>query len=166
MEPRLEIAREDLERRFYQLSRQLHPDRFARRPAVERQYSLDAAAILNDAYRVLRDPARRAEYLLNEVPAAAGDRPPVPAELLEEIFEMNMAIESLRGGDQGARPQLAAAQERFLSMRREAGQALEELFDEFDRTHDDAVCSRIRLLLGRRRFIENLIRDVEKELAR
>ncbi len=55
----------DLEKRFYALSRQWHPDRFARAGAEEQQEALDATALLNDAYRTLRDPVPRAEYLLS-----------------------------------------------------------------------------------------------------
>ena len=43
-------------KRFYELSRQWHPDRFTRRAASEQQNALDATAMLNDAYRTLRDP--------------------------------------------------------------------------------------------------------------
>lgn len=164
IERRLALDGKDLERRFYQLSRLLHPDRFVRRPAAERQNSLDAAARLNDAYRVLRDPVRRAEYVLDENPAAGGERMQAPAELLEEVFELNLAIESLRDGDEGARPELAAAHGRFLAMRREADKTLEGLFEESDRTREAAVNDRIRQLLARRRYIENLIREVERDL--
>ncbi len=165
MERRLSIDPADLERRFYQLSRLLHPDRYVRRSATERQNSLEATAILNDAYRVLRDPVRRAEYVLKENPATSSDRLPAPPELLEEVFELNVSLEALREGDESARPQLAEAHERFLAMRRQADGSLEELFRESDQTREPAVFDRIRVLLSRRRYVQNLIHEVEKELA-
>jgi molecular chaperone HscB len=58
IERKLSLDPKLLEQRFYQLSRLLHPDRYVRRSATERQHSLEATAILNDAYRVLRDPVR------------------------------------------------------------------------------------------------------------
>ena len=62
----LSIDPADLQRRFYHLSRQLHPDRYTRKSEREQQYSLEATAILNDAYRTLRDPIKRAEYVLKQ----------------------------------------------------------------------------------------------------
>ena len=53
-----------LEKSFYAQSRRLHPDRFAARPAEEQQAALAASSRLNDAYRTLRDPIARTEYLL------------------------------------------------------------------------------------------------------
>ena len=61
---KLSVDTSDLQSRFYSLSRQFHPDRFARGSVADQQYALDATALLNDAYRVLRDPVQRAEYLL------------------------------------------------------------------------------------------------------
>jgi molecular chaperone HscB len=165
IERRLSIDPRSLEQRFYQLSRLLHPDRYVRRSATERQHSLEATAILNDAYRVLRDPVRRAEYVLKENEAVSSDRLQAPPELLEEVFELNMALEELRSGDESGRTQLIAAHRRFLAMRTEADTTLEGLFGESDKTHEAAVYDRIRLLLSRRRYVQNLIQEVEKELA-
>src|SRR5271167_4355101 len=60
----LAIDPKELEKRFYALSRQLHPDLFSRKPAREQAYALEASAILNDAYRTLKDPVARAHYVL------------------------------------------------------------------------------------------------------
>jgi len=61
---RFDLGADDLESRYKELSRRLHPDRFARAETRARMYSLQHATALNDAYRTLRDPARRAAYLL------------------------------------------------------------------------------------------------------
>src|SRR5687767_12186297 len=53
-----------LERRYRALQRKLHPDRFALKPAAERRASLERATAVNEAYRVVKDPVRRAEALL------------------------------------------------------------------------------------------------------
>src|SRR5215472_8114129 len=45
-----------LEKEFYELSRRLHPDLFARADAREQQWSLEQSSLLNDAYRTLKDP--------------------------------------------------------------------------------------------------------------
>ena len=96
-----------LEHEFHRLSRKLHPDRFARAEENEKQWSLADTALLNDAYRTLKDPLRRTEYLLKLLGAEIGDdartgktqeQEPsrVPADLLEEVFELNMQLEEMR----------------------------------------------------------------------
>jgi molecular chaperone HscB len=62
----LNISLDQLQKRFYELSRQLHPDRFMQKPEAERQQALDKSSELNDAYRTLKDPIKRAQYLLRE----------------------------------------------------------------------------------------------------
>jgi molecular chaperone HscB len=96
LEPRLALDAADLEERFYRLSRQLHPDRCARGTPAEQQRALEAAAELNDAYRTLRDPVARAEYVLRRrgmAECAAAD-----PDLVEEMFELNMERE--QGGEE------------------------------------------------------------------
>ena len=62
LEPKLTVDPDALQRRFYELSRQWHPDRFSRKPASAQAQALEATAILNDGYRTLKDPVKRAEY--------------------------------------------------------------------------------------------------------
>jgi len=104
LEPTLSLDAQDLQKRFYERSRQWHPDRFARASAADQQKALDMTAVLNDAFRTLRDPVARAGYFLEEHKVVSSKHP--PAELLEEVFEMNMALDELRSGDESARPQL------------------------------------------------------------
>ena len=90
LDRRMNLDLADLERRFHTLSRKLHPDNFYRASKEEREASLDQSAQLNDAYRTLRDPVTRAEYLLSlEGQPAEKKGPQVPPELLEEVFELN-----------------------------------------------------------------------------
>src|SRR5580658_3905574 len=115
----LTIDAKDLEKRFYALSRQLHPDLHSRKSPAEREQAEESTAVLNDAYRTLRDPIKRAEYLLKLEGFDIGEQTTkdVPPELLEEVFDLNMAIEELRSGDADALPQLESARERFEGMR-------------------------------------------------
>jgi molecular chaperone HscB len=167
LEPKLSVDAQDLQRRFYALSRLLHPDHYQRATPTERQFSLEATAILNDAYRILRDPVARAEYILKEEGFEIGDQKSkdVPPELLEEVFDLNMALEELRRGDDAVRPQLEGARKKFLGLRREVDDQLGELYSAHDRQKERGLLSEIRGLLNRRRYIENLVNEVEKELA-
>jgi molecular chaperone HscB len=162
----LHLDLDDLQKRFYQLSRTLHPDRYQRKSPAEQQYSLDATAILNDAYRVLRDPLQRAEYVLKQEGFEIGEQrsKDVPPELLEEVFELNMALEEMREGDAAARPQLAQARDKFLAMREEIDGQLDSLFSRYDAAPSKETLGEIRAVLNRRRYIRNLVNEVEKEL--
>jgi molecular chaperone HscB len=110
--PHLVIDTAALEKSFYALSRRLHPDRFAARPAAEQAAALAESSRLNDAYRTLKDPIARTEYLLelegiqleeqsSAATAAArstgtAKKQVVPEDLLEEAFELNMQLEEMR----------------------------------------------------------------------
>ena len=167
LEHRLDLDLKDLEKRFYALSRQYHPDRYTLKSREEQQYALDATAILNDAYRTLREPLTRAEYLLKENGFDIGEQGSknVPPELLEEVFELNMALEELRGGDDSARPALEDARNKFVGMRDTIDAELAGKFTEYDRTHDRNALAEIRGMLNRRRYVRNLVNEVEKELT-
>jgi molecular chaperone HscB len=161
-----------LQKRFYELSRQWHPDRFSRKSSEEQQQALDASSLLNDGYRTLRDPIKRAEYLLTEEGFPIGEQRSrdVPPELLEEVFDLNMALEELKSGDEDARPQLNSARQNFIGMRTGIDQELEKLFAKYDASEAQSETAKqalheIRGVLNRRRYIENLIRDVDRALA-
>jgi hypothetical protein len=75
-----------------------------------------------------------------------------------------MALEELRGGDESARPQLVTAQERFTGMLDEAEASLASLFGRYDEARDQGMLDQIRGVLNRRKYVSNLVREVEKEL--
>jgi molecular chaperone HscB len=167
---RLAVNPEDLKSRFYTLSRLLHPDRYTRRSEQERRFSLEASSILNDAYRVLKDPIQRAEYMLRQEGFPIGDQrnKDVPPELLEEVFELNMALDELRGGDLDVLPQLDAMRRRFLDMLAEIDRSLEALFARHDAAPPEErkeALAAIRSMLNRRRYISNLAQEVDKQLT-
>ncbi len=167
LEPRLKIDAANLEKRFYELSRLLHPDRYLRKSPTEQQYSLEATAILNDAYRVLRNPVARAEYVLRQAGVESLEpraRTLDPA-LLAEVFELNEALEEFRGGDRSVRPALEQARERFLAQRGEIDAGLESLFERYDESRAPNVLAEIRKLLDRRKYVQNLIEQLDRELA-
>jgi molecular chaperone HscB len=89
----------------------------------------------------------------------------VPPELLEEVFELNMALEELRGGDDSARGALEDARNKFTGMRDGIDRELAEQFRKYDATRDRNVLGEIRGILNRRRYIRNLVNEVEKELT-
>ena len=163
----LNLSLETLRQRYYELSRQLHPDRFMQKPEAERQRALDLSSALNDAYRTLKDPIRRAQHVLSMEGFEIGEQrsKDVPAELLEEVFELNMALEEMRGGDHSARPQLEQAEKNFTIMLAETDQQLQTLFARYDSSQSRDVLGEIRNLLNRRKYIQNLVSEVERTLS-
>ena len=109
---KLNIDVSALERAFYELSRKLHPDLNAGSEKQEQQWSLEQSSMLNDAYRTLRDPIKRTQYLLKlegveleeqsktatEQARSTGQikKQIVPPDLLEEVFELNIQLEELK----------------------------------------------------------------------
>jgi molecular chaperone HscB len=167
LDRKLKLNTAELQQRFYELSRQLHPDRFMRKSEVERQYSLDASSILNDAYRTLKDPVKRAQYILSQEGFEIGEQrsKDVPPELLEEVFELNMALEEMRSGDDSARPQLESAKNNFANMLAEADRQLETQFAQYDESPNRDTLTKIRGTLNRRKYIQNLLDEVHEQLA-
>lgn len=170
-ERKLTIDEAALQKRFYELSKKWHPDRFSRAGVAEQEQALEATSILNDGYRTLKDPVKRAEYLLAEEGFPIGEQrsKDVPPELLEEVFELNMLLEELRTGDESQKPQLEQAGESFRRMQTEIDSGLTVLFRKYDEAPPESESARqalheIRGALNRRRYIENLIRDVDRAL--
>jgi molecular chaperone HscB len=172
-----------LEQEFHRLSRKLHPDRFARASENEQQASLANTALLNDAYRTLRDPVQRTEYLLRleglkigEEHSGKGksvDRQP-PADLLEEVFELNMQLEEMRmnqkmgENDSALQADLIAARNKFQSLLDGVDGDLAvngAQWDAGDKETRDAAAKMMAALLDRRRYLRNLVRDVNEVLG-
>jgi len=189
--PKLAVDTAALEKSFYALSRKLHPDRFASKTAAEQEAALAQSSLLNDAYRTLKDPIARTEYLLKlegveleeqskaatEAARATGaaKQQIVPADLLEEAFELNMQLEEMRMAkkmgedDPQLRQDLLAAKAGFDRKMRETQAELEGLWAQWDAgvDADDAVMKAgardaMVALLNRRSYLRNLVRDVNE----
>src|SRR5690348_17812982 len=176
---KLWIEMSALEQKFLQLSWKLHPDNFVNASEEERELSLKRSSELNDAYRTLRDPIARVEYLL----AIEGERregekkQQAPPELLEEVFELNESLDELReakasGEDlAGLKARLESAERNFQAKLGEADGELQSAAREWDaalkadHTERKKVMARLNELLNRRSYIRNLVTNVAKELA-
>ena len=183
LEPRLNLDLAALEQEFHRLSRRLHPDRFARAGENEKQWSLADTALLNDAYRTLKDPIHRTEYLLKLHGAEIGDehsgkdrRDPsrVPADLLEEVFELNMQLEEMRMArsagetDTELQASLEQAKRKFDGLLDDVDKDLRnewQAWDEGDDVARKAAQNKMVALLDRRRYLSNLVRDVTETLG-
>jgi molecular chaperone HscB len=174
LERRLGLDRADLERRFHGLNRRLHPDYFRLRSPEEQTISLEASAAVNAAYRTLRDPVSRVEYLLELEGMAlgsAGQAKP-PADLFEEIMELQEARMELQTADPDEAPalraRLDAAREELEERRAETERQLTARFPAWD-AGDDAVRRRLlgemRDILATRAYLRTVLRDLGAALT-
>lgn len=152
----------ELERRFKDLSRLLHPDRFVLADAAERRYSLLHTTAVNDAYRHLRVPRKRAEYLMalwgRPVTEQSSRTAALPLEFLEEVMELRERLAEARMA--GNR----AALEKELKQVREILAALdveiEQRFQEHtavDPSNRWQIEDRLEYLLHRQKYLSNVV---------
>jgi molecular chaperone HscB len=190
---KLDLDVVQLERAFYELSRKLHPDLYARADKREQEWSLQQSSLLNDAYRTLKDPIKRTEYVLRlegveleeqsktatEKARATGEikKQVVPPDLLEEVFDLNMQLEELRaqkklGEDDPALIEEIGRQKLELEEKHAAlVEQLKTAWKEWDKAVDGVsdeyrrtVRSKMVDLLNRRNYIRNLVRDVNEAM--
>ncbi len=179
---RLGLDAHDLERRFRDLSRQLHPDFFYNAPQAERLASLERSSYLNDAYRTLRDPSARIEHLLTieglGPTRVEGGHGTVPPGLLEEVFELNEQLDEIRelreGGSapEEVRSRLEAAAGPIETRRAAHEARIAALSEQWDRLAADAGPAERRATLGalrecllERNYINNLLAGIDREAA-
>lgn len=180
-----------LEQEFYTLSRKLHPDLYSVADPREQEWSLEQSSQLNDAYRTLKDPIKRTQYLLRlegveleeqsktatDQARATGEvkKQVVPPDLLEEVFDLNMQLEELRmqkktGEDDPALLEEIGRQKLELEEKFEGLlDELKSLWTKWDQavdagSEDDRRKIRDRMVdvLNRRNYIRNLVRDVNE----
>ena len=169
-----------LEKKFLQLSWKLHPDNYVNAAPQEREISLKRSSELNDAYRTLREPVGRVEYLLalEGARVEGKNKQQAPPELLEEAFELNESLDELRGAKASGsdltslRGRLTAAEKSFQGKLAEVDGELQSLAKEWDAAVDanadeatrKSVMAKLNERLNRRSYIRNLVVNVEKEL--
>ena len=137
----LQLDEQELERTYYELSRTFHPDFYSTKDESEKTISLGNSAFLNAAYRTLKDPIQRVEYLIRLEAGAVKDiRSNPPADLFEEILELQEDMETLRGLSSEAnsperddlRQKLQRERENLEDRQAEMEMALRKKYDEWD----------------------------------
>ena len=158
---------EALEKKFHELSRKYHPDYFSTASAAEKTQAVRMTALVNDAYRTLRHPVRRVEYLLSLFGFKA-DGSKVPQSLLMEVFEINEQLEEVKAGRatieevDSLRAQIKEKRERFDAELQQAAVEWDELIQ--DGATDDkqkAQLAKLAEILSESSYIRNLERDLE-----
>ncbi len=183
---KLNIDTAQLQTKFYELSRVFHPDFFEGKSEMERAVSLANSAILNQAYRTLKDPIQRVEYLLRLEAGAAKDIPgKAPADLFEAILEMQEHLEAFHAAKAEndaetlarAGELLRGARKTLETKRAALENRLAELFQIWDKlvekhAHDQAqtaakerTLKEMRDLLSERAYVTNMLQNITEALA-
>jgi molecular chaperone HscB len=177
---RLTLDPAELEQRFRTLSRQFHPDYFYNATPAERRASLERSSYLNDAYRTLKQPIARVEYLLQLegfAPAESGNK--VPPALLEEVFALNEELDEIRDLRASGAPaaEWKARLEKArgpIERKRDAHEAgLQEVSTRWDALLEARagiverrpVLEALRERVLERNYINNLLAGIERELT-
>jgi molecular chaperone HscB len=168
---RLVIDAAALERAYHELSRKIHPDRFAQAPARVRDASLRSTALLTRGYRTLRDPVARGLYWLElRGEKLADNNKSVPPDLADLVFEVQDELARMRDAS-GA--EAAAIRERALARKAELEAAMGALQDELARNFERwdaggdaaALLHDLKQTLSRIAYMRTLIRDVDREIG-
>ncbi len=170
---KLDIDLKDLEKTFYRLSRQFHPDFYQNRPDSEQRAALARAATLNRAYDTLRDPIRRIEYLMR----LSGFEPStpknqVPPDLMMEILEIQEQLEDYQTAEGGEKSpienQLKSGLEEMKERLEGTNGQLEALCREYDRADEASkkmVLERMRVIIDKSNYLRRIIENIESTLG-
>ena len=178
---KLNLDEQALEETFYALNRSFHPDYYATKDEGEKAISLGNTALLNTAYRTLKDPVQRAEYLIRLEAGSAKDiRTSPPADLFDEILELQEDLDEFRSlsvGESDARRQellekLQAEREALEARKAHMESRLREQFSRWDalpteaegdaavQAQKDGVLTGMQEILSNRTYVKNIVNDL------
>ena len=165
---KLSIALPALERTYHELSRKIHPDRFASRDVAIRNASLNATALLTRAYRTLRDPTARGLYWLElNGEKLAENNKRVPPDLAELVFEVQEQLAEMHDADASV-AEVSKRRGELQATMDETVAELERNFIDWDksapRTDTTVLTNESKAILSKIAYLRTLIRDVDRAL--
>jgi molecular chaperone HscB len=169
---RFGLEKAELESRFYKLSRELHPDRFATGSADERRQALEKMSLVNEAYGTLKDPERRREYFLKLAGVSGDAKAQIPVELAESWFELQeILMEDPAEGMQ----KVDAFKSELLSLKEKKHQDIQALEAQIDQKLDESsregagddasakdLFQKLGMMVRDLNYLDSMERDVER----
>ena len=176
LQRRLAVDTAALQRRFYELSRQWHPDFHQAQPPAEQARALEESARVNAAYRALRDPIARVEYLIRleegrETREGAAVKPKAPPDLLAEMFEIQESLEEARSGvlDEATRATLTEQRDglrsRMTDAERRLTGPLSQAWDGAAPADRSSALTALKEALATRAYLRTVIDDLSAALG-
>lgn len=182
LERRLNYGQQEVEEQFHTLSRKFHPDFYQSKSLKEQELSLENASTLNKAYRTLRDPISKIEYLIQlELGEGEGIRCQVPPDLLEEVLDLHSQLEEIHSLKEGSdtpekvkikeylRSELIKLEERFRVIDDQI-LALSDNWNFLEKGVQEPQLEKkkilldLRNLLSQRTYLSNVIEEIKKTL--
>jgi molecular chaperone HscB len=155
-----------LERKFYELSRELHPDRFGTASAQARQNSLERMSLVNQAYRSLKDPSSRRQYLLERVteasPAEPAKKNQIPLELAEGWFELQDFLSENSPSSPESTRRILEFETELAKLAESKESLIRSLESRYDSTREKTVLGEIRKEIQSLSYLTSLKRDVDR----
>lgn len=154
LETTLDVDVKDLEKRYWKLQRDLHPDKYSGKTDEERKISADVSSYINEAYSTLKSRHARAVYYLQLHGVILGEMRTVSSpELLMEVMELREELEETNG------------HEDVLNLQTRLNQSLEDGYQSLK----DAVVSqknidRATQIILRIQYLEKLLLEVDAKL--
>jgi molecular chaperone HscB len=151
-----------IERNYLARSRELHPDFHQLATSSQQRASLEMTAVLNEAYSTLREPFKRAEYLLAlHGGPTASEHKQMPPDFLEEMLELRMQIEELREG--GIAEALTAMEHQLQDRRSKFVDQIAFRFEQYERSPGRELLVEVRQLLNKAKYIQGQLRDLRAD---
>ena len=164
-----------LAKTYYELSRQLHPDLHQTGTAEEQEASLQNTALVNRAYRTLRDPVRRGRYWLELNGEQLGKEnnkvPPALALLVFEVQEKLAAVREAQSAETdaalaGLKAELTQVRDDLDDRMRDLQHRLAANFSKWAQADGAAeLLGELKRVLSDMAYLRTLTRDVDKALS-
>lgn len=155
-----ELDLQDLNQRYRELQRAVHPDRFANASDRERRLSVDKAATVNDAYQILKSPQRRARYMLELQSVSFDDEKDIaldPVFLMEQI-ELREALEELNHNSDP----ISSLNKIMADIKKRITVILDEIREDLGQKYlDDVQKNKVKLLVHKMQFLNKLQQEAE-----
>ncbi len=162
LEPSFDLSTETIEPLYRTWQQRFHPDRYASRTATERRYSLERVTRLNEAYRTLKDPLLRAEYLLSLSGRAKSEGAASDPVFLMEVMELREALEELdlKRADAGDRLEESRDEAQRRIDRENTG--LADCFSNYFSSRDESHLEQAARLVERLRYYHRFLEEIER----
>ena len=176
LERRLAVDVTALQRRFYELSRRWHPDFHQAASAADQTRALEESARVNTAYRALRDPISRVEYLVRleegrDTKEGAAVKPKAPPALLAEMFEIQETLEEAKSGNLDDATRATLAEQRDALVARQAATEarlvgpLSQAWDAAPPADRPVALAALKEALATRAYLRTVIEDLGAALG-
>lgn len=159
LKPQLQIDSDALQKKFYELSKKYHPDRYVAAGTREAGFALRWSTLVNKAYQTLRDDHLRSLYLLELYHVPEDKTSAVPLDLAETYFELQEALA------ENNREPLVRFKSELEAKTSHLRKEWQNLANQWPSTGSEIVLKKLQTLLNEQRYLKSMLADVEKKLA-